>query len=436
MYTGRSNGLSVRTFNTVASYAVWVILMIILLCNTAIGQGEGCTKSGCHDSMASKKWVHGPVGAGVCSVCHREVDGGNHKFAFTSEGSELCFSCHEDKRDVMNFKHLHTPVESGDCTGCHSPHQSDFQYQLLGEGSNLCFKCHDTEDFTDSVQHGPVAVGACNACHDPHGSNNSFQLTTSRDRICFQCHEEKEAEANSSHPHPPVKESCTNCHNPHSGPAEYMMTSKQPQVCFQCHDDVELKMDSPVPHPPVSAGQCGKCHQVHGSEYPMLFARPQERMCLKCHTAMDEYIAKSAYRHGPVKEGDCIACHDGHGSDQPMILRQYFPKEFYNSYSTEKYALCFNCHNKDIALDSVTTTLTDFRNGDINLHYKHVNKPYKGRSCKACHDVHASNQAKHIRTSVPFGKNWSYPITYTKTDDGGTCVVGCHKPQTYSRRIK
>jgi hypothetical protein len=116
-----------------------------------------------------------------------------------------------------------------------------------------------------------------------------------------------------------------------------------------------------------------------------------------------------------------------------LILRQYFPREFYNAYSTDKYSLCFNCHNKEIALDSLTTTLTDFRQGNLNLHFKHVNKKERGRSCKACHEVHASNQTKHIRKSVPFGLNWSYPIEYTKHDNGGTCVVGCHRPKTYKR---
>ena len=69
------------------------------------------------------------------------------------------------------------------------------------------------------------------------------------------------------------------------------------------------------------------------------------------------------------------------------------------------------------------------------MHYLHVNKEVKGRSCKACHEPHASSQMKHIRESVPFGSvNWELPVTYTKTDDGGSCVVGCHAPKEYNRR--
>ncbi len=112
--------------------------------------------------------------------------------------------------------------------------------------------------------------------------------------------------------------------------------------------------------------------------------------------------------------------------------KKYFPKEFYKPYATESYAICFDCHNKDIALDKVTTKLTNFRNGDVNMHFLHVNKE-KGRSCKACHEVHAGSQEKHIRKEVPFGGSWKLPINFTKASNGGTCVVGCHKPKTYDR---
>jgi predicted CXXCH cytochrome family protein len=341
--------------------------------------------------------------------------------------------CHEDKRDQMDLEHLHTPVADGNCTGCHSPHQSDYQYQLAAEGVELCFNCHEKDEFSHEFIHGPVAVGACNVCHDPHGSENEYQLIASKNKVCFECHPEIEDEANDRHPHDPVQDYCVNCHNPHSGPARLMLSQSPPQLCFECHKDIESKMASTTPHPPVAEGRCLECHMVHGSPNPRLFVRPLQNMCLECHNEMAEYLANSSNNHGPVKEGDCIACHDPHGSEQPLILRQYFPREFYNAYSTDKYSLCFNCHNKEIALDSLTTTLTDFRQGNLNLHFKHVNKKERGRSCKACHEVHASNQTKHIRKSVPFGLNWSYPIEYTKHDNGGTCVVGCHRPKTYKR---
>jgi predicted CXXCH cytochrome family protein len=147
---------------------------------------------------------------------------------------------------------------------------------------------------------------------------------------------------------------------------------------------------------------------------------------------MGAKVRASKNLHGPVQQNDCYACHDPHGSGNPLILKKYFPKEFYKPYETSSYAMCFDCHNKDIALDKITTKLTNFRNGDTNMHFLHVNKE-KGRSCKACHEVHAGDQEKHVRKEVPFGGSWKLPVNFTKTQGGGSCVVGCHKPKTYDR---
>ena len=81
-----------------------------------------------------------------------------------------------------------------------------------------------------------------------------------------------------------------------------------------------------------------------------------------------------------------------------------------------------------------TDSLTDFRDGRINLHYLHVNKAKRGRSCRACHDTHASTNPMHVRESVPFGK-WQMPISFTPTKTGGTCMAGCHKKLSYDRTI-
>ena len=42
-------------------------------------------------------------------------------------------------------------------------------------------------------------------------------------------------------------------------------------------------------------------------------------------------------------------------------------------------------------------TVTDFRYGNVNLHKLHVNRE-KGRTCRACHNIHASDQYDHPDT--------------------------------------
>jgi hypothetical protein len=85
-----------------------------------------------------------------------------------------------------------------------------------------------------------------------------------------------------------------------------------------------------------------------------------------------------------------------------------------------------------VVLDKRTTSLTNFRNGDRNLHFLHVNRE-KGRTCLACHEVHAGSQERKIRVSTPFGE-WKIPIKFSMTSTGGTCAASCHVEKKYDRK--
>ena len=129
-----------------------------------------------------------------------------------------------------------------------------------------------------------------------------------------------------------------------------------------------------------------------------------------------------------------MTCHDPHGSKEPQLLERSFPKTFYTSFAVEKYDLCFTCHEKALVLNEKTTSLTGFRDGDANLHFIHVNRDQKGRSCKGCHNVHGSDLPNHLASEVPFeGSTWAMPMQFEKNADGGKCTPGCHKERAYNR---
>jgi predicted CXXCH cytochrome family protein len=398
-----------------------------------------CT-SQCHQERGRAKHVHGPVGAGICISCHSPHGTFNPGFV-PKPGAELCFTCHQGSRAEFSRPVVHPPVEDG-CADCHDPHESPNRYQLLHDGdslSGLCFSCHEEGMFTRENQHAPVAEGDCIACHRPHSSDHQALLIApvAGGALCFQCHEDRQEDFEMEYLHAPAEESCVECHDPHSAKAQYMLKESGGALCATCHREVtpeiyETIAGAKVEHPPVSEGLCVKCHRPHSSKYPSLLGAAMEQLCLSCHAELGEIIAASSNRHGPVKTGDCTACHNVHGSLYNKLLVRHYPEEFYGAYAENKYDLCFGCHNGDIARSKRTTTLTDFRDGDYNLHYFHVNNE-KGRVCTACHDPHASSQAKHIRYEVPFGA-WSYPVNLTKTATGGGCVVGCHAPKAYDRR--
>jgi len=410
----------------------------------AAAEKESCVSAKCHANMGKDKYVHGPVAAGECTFCHQPT--ASHKFKPIVDVATLCNECHDKK---FNEKVVHPPVKDGECSSCHDPHQSPYQFQLKAEGEKLCFMCHDSEMASGKFVHGPVAVGGCSVCHNPHASDSPKLLMAEGNEVCFSCHSDKADEFKAKkHMHTPVEESCVLCHSPHSGDYEYNLPADgKRDLCFTCHDDKQQHIqDAKVKHRGLDTEkQCLACHSPHASDYPNNLLMQPADLCLSCHdrdyrdadgkvrTAnMKEILDNNKDHHGPIRQKDCSACHNTHGSDYFRMLREYFPPLFYAPYNPKNYKLCFMCHEKTIAEEKFTTTLTGFRNGKQNLHYVHVNKEVKGRTCRACHDAHATNNPKHIRDAVPFGA-WGLPINFTKTDTGGACQPGCHQLFRYDR---
>jgi predicted CXXCH cytochrome family protein len=249
----------------------------------------------------------------------------------------------------------------------------------------------------------------------------------------LECHGEMSA-AQSTATH-----ACSVCHivGPNDFPSknhELSFVKEGKALCLDCHREFEKILEGKLPHEPFEQGECMICHDLHQSNNTFFLAEESTSLlCFNCHEGMEEKIHSSKYLHGPVEEGDCIACHNPHASNYDTFLIDFFPTEFYFPYGTDHYALCFGCHSEEVATEEFTEIFTDFRNGDFNLHFLHVNRE-KGRSCKACHEIHAGNQEMHIANEVPYGKNGHMlSIKYTKTDTGGSCEVGCHKDKSYDR---
>nr|WP_243370898.1 cytochrome c3 family protein [Geotalea sp. SG265] len=293
-----------------------------------------------------------------------------------------CRQCHSDPGKAVV---THAPYAAGECSSCHQLAQDKRHPEdrgaviLTGTGARLCNQCHDALDTAKNV-HGPVASGDCILCHQPHASKNGNLLNNTGMGLCLNCHEN---------------------------------TFSQKKM-----------------HGPVADGNCLICHDPHQSDNPFFLKMGLPALCFSCHnpSAMSD---KSV--HAPVKKGNCLACHDPHGSPYRKHLRKDFPEAFYLPFNPENFAICFDCHALEMILERRTDSLTNFRDGDRNLHFLHVNKIDKGRSCKACHDPHAAEQPKLIKRRIPgFGK-WEIPIAFDKKATGGTCVVGCHKPKSYDR---
>ncbi len=405
-------------------------------------KNDNCISEKCHANMGKAKYVHGPIGVGQCKVCHqqtkakhpsgqKDASGKEVDFALPAKGKALCYLCHEPKDGGAV---VHGPIKKGDCISCHDPHQANTEKMLTKETTSLlCFSCHENNKTNKKKVHGPVAAGDCNVCHNPHTSDFKGLILMKGDDLCFVCHLDRKAQFELKYKHKPAAENCSLCHNAHASDYPFMLISDNETLCNSCHKETSKKIsEAKVLHTALQKKDCCICHTAHASDYPRQLKAAAKDICYSCHKELGIRVKKAQFLHGPVRQDDCYACHDPHGSAYTKILKKAFPAEFYMPYATENYAVCFDCHNRDIALDRFTTTLTGFRNGDQNMHFLHVNRE-KGRSCKSCHESHAGDQIRHIRREVPFGKVWSYPINFTQNKNGGRCEVGCHKPKDYDR---
>jgi predicted CXXCH cytochrome family protein len=302
-------------------------------------------------------------------------------------------------------------------------------------------KCHAQRLKENKYVHAPVATAACVLCHGDIAANPPYGLIRPGQDLCLACHKDMKPVLNQARfVHKPVKDNCVGCHNPHSAAeSKVLLREAQRTICITCHEKAtpdlinRIKSTARPPHKPVAEGKCTDCHAAHISNFKKLVKEgPKEvDLCFSCHKEMGANVKKAEYKHGPIRDGLCNTCHKPHTSSNLYRLKYYFIEKFYNPFDPKVYSLCFKCHKETVVLDKRTTSLTNFRNGDRNLHYLHVNRE-KGRTCLACHEVHAGSQERKIRMSTPFGE-WNIPIKFAMTATGGSCAASCHVEKKYDR---
>jgi len=404
---------------------------------------EGCANEGCHAAKLDHKFVHGPVAQQKCEACHQYEEPREHRFK-TIKQDQLCSTCHLMEHRTV----VHGPVANGQCTGCHDPHGSEYRMMLVADPTKgLCLSCHTHEEKPDEHVHGPVAAGACILCHEPHSAWKPNLLVKNTNELCADCHAEVEQSGMGLHVHEAMQQGCTTCHNPHQSPNQYMLRAPTDELCATCHDKLMDSINSAaVVHGAVhQANGCTGCHSPHSSMLPNLQKKPEPDTCLSCHdkpittdsgrvlTNMALLLHDSPDHHGPIRAGSCSSCHQPHESANANLLVKPYPPEFYAPFDINRYALCFTCHLPEMVTSKSGIGVTRFRDGDANLHNLHVDQE-KGRTCRACHEVHASKRPFHIREAVPFGTSgWMLEINFEALPDGGRCAPGCHVERSYAR---
>jgi len=415
------------------------------------GPVDSCVTTKCHTKVMAGKVLHGPNAQKQCDACHVDADVQKHTYKLIVPKSELCSYCHtQSERSVV-----HKPVADKECDKCHDAHGSDHPLQLVGDPSGpLCFPCHKPEEY-GGIRHvdGRVeVVGACNVCHESHSSWMPSLLPKEVQQLCLLCHENLRSRLELiGRSHTPVMEGrCLDCHDAHTTEHPGQLRADAPELCYLCHDHDDIRKlveTSPVVHGAMTTKEsCNGCHAGHGSVLPKLLSGPEKSLCLSCHNEplrakdgriladLASLLKENPRHHGPIREGKCAPCHLPHASALPSLLTKEYPGFFYAQFDVKGYALCFECHVEALVTVEQAIGTTEFRDKDRNLHFVHVNKELRGRTCRACHEVHASASPFHMRETVPFGPGgWEIEVNHTRMPNGGRCSPGCHEARSYNR---
>jgi predicted CXXCH cytochrome family protein len=268
----------------------------------------------------------------------------------------------------------------------------------------------------------------------------------SEQKGCKDCHSELIGQ---KVVHAVAADDCETCHSsngsqhPGQGGKGFDLAEKVPALCFMCHDMQTAIDTAKVKHKVVNdAKGCLNCHSPHTSDNEKLLIKNGKDLCLGCHNRsiktedrrivnIGQFLKKGNMVHGAIELDGCTVCHNPHASEQISLLKGAFPTGFYTSAKAENFELCFICHDQELLTSERSATATQFRNGDQNLHFLHMNGQ-KGRSCKVCHNVHGSALPHLINDKVIFG-NWIMPVQYKAEENGGSCNTGCHSEKKYLR---
>lgn len=438
--------------------APFFLFLTMIFVQQVFAQDKFCVTTSCHAAMGQDKVVHAPLKDG-CTACHLAIQEpadkktkhpANLTITLVKQGADLCYVCHKP----MNTKKVvHGPISGGGCVACHNPHQSPNKAMLKDVMPKLCFPCHPDSMLKEKVMHPPVGSGDCSICHENHQSDIAGLLKQEGNTHCLSCHTKmRESMQTKKSVHAPVQQSCLQCHRPHGSSNKALLIAAVPALCSNCHpNETALAEKAFTKHKPMSDEKsCMNCHDPHFAEFSKLLPSPQNSLCVGCHNKemdtetgklkdLKTFLEVNKGGQGPLKGKACSACHNPHGSDYWRLLAKYYAPTFYTAYSNGNYALCFNCHAKEAFTDRKTVQATNFRKNEKNLHFQHVNKKSKGRTCRTCHEVCAECQStgrpRHILESVGFG-TWAIPMNYSPGKDGGTCAPGCHGEKQYSREKK
>lgn len=227
---------------------------------------------------------HGPGGAHTARVKKGEsrppvIRFGSHAATPVDVQNGACLGCHKADMNAGWHGGAHDDNRVA-CVDCHRSHAEKDPVLVQASQPDVCGTCHQAQrmDHAKAFTH-PLRQGqmSCTGCHSPHGTTAEFQLVRQNiNETCATCHAEKRGPF--LWEHAPVAEDCTLCHASHGSSQPGMLKQRGPLLCQQCHSQaghpsfVQGSSALPggaMPSSYLLGGNCLNCHsQIHGSNHP------------------------------------------------------------------------------------------------------------------------------------------------------------------------
>ncbi|MEQ1571975.1 MAG: cytochrome c3 family protein [Myxococcota bacterium] len=353
------------------------------------------------------------------------------------------------------------------CTSCHDPHQdpaaTGAPVPPFWKGdtfSEVCTSCHEAPVADRGHEDPTLMLAECGSCHVGHGAPGQALLPEVEEDNCFDCHggaaQRREAveDGRLAGRAEPVRVDDLFT-RPYTHPVGASEGAHRPD------ERDRLSTARTARHV-----ECADCHPVHayrGVDRPewlptragaaALDGRPEQELCFDCHgpSADLPYGATDKVREfdpanesfhpvaGPARGRspslrpgvpDAITCSDCHGPDggdprrgphgsrNPYLLRGAYTVRDGADDTSETYAACYGCHERERVLSDDT----------FAGHRQHV---VSARiSCYTCHDSHGSPDAPGLVRFNKDARNGSVaPSASGRLEydpEARTCRLSCH----------
>jgi predicted CXXCH cytochrome family protein len=359
----------------------------------------------------------------ICQSCHR-IHGavGNRLLVMDNSNSELCMTCHEDKKGILNTKHdmrvtmpdeinirNQKPSESGPCSACHTPHNASANKlwaKPVKDGfktSGLCMACHGKEagynirgvgEHTHPVNILPsekikpegLPLFSENGAKDPKGKV-----------VCFSCHD--------LHRWDPVSLENRGGKDIEGDVSNSFLriSGLSSGLCLNCHKDKKqimtsdhnLKVTAPGEKniqglTPESSGPCGVCHIPHNAAEKHLWAKKL--------SGSRDFVTQL-----------CTACHNREGAAKAKLIGS-------------------NYHPVDVTLKKFNITTT------LPLYDNEGNKTEGGKIvCITCHEPHIWNPDGPVENYMNKNMEGDARNSFLRKTNSPTSDLceTCHKDKVY-----